>query len=453
MPSIRRQDDDAFHPSPSGKALAGVPLHSEVPSRSGSLSHSDDVLSNSANVNIDVMDPGFYSEMSAATLQGWPSHKAISSLRTAHSERRNEDATGAYLVTGSGQPSRNELRSANSLPTSIPTMSSRTRQATAETRDTSELDVVLDACVRVSQNPVRADDPQLKVARFIIAPSELSGKSSLKEARATQNEGVMSPGPILPSASMQLCTQPHHTATPPASQNIPPIPAAREARKGPPLSLSKTATPITSPQTPGQTAASSVTSSPPQPASPNALGGVQPRGGQLIAVISEELPEKRGPRPPPGKLGVPIANERSPSGASTEASNNARDKLIGTQPLPLDLRHPLATAEGVEGQVGMVEVEMAVEVEMVAEVEKVVEVEMVAEVVEAEMEAEVEATAAMGNLVNLVGVGNQGGMGNQDVVGVVGMENPDGVGSQDEVESQDTAGQKRMDPRNQIQKR
>jgi len=93
-------------------------------------------------------------------------------------------------------------------------MSSRARQATAERRDTSELDVVPDAWVGClpTQNPVRADDLQLEVARFTIAPSESYGKSSLKEAWETQNEGVMSPAPILPSASMQLCTQPYHTA-------------------------------------------------------------------------------------------------------------------------------------------------------------------------------------------------------------------------------------------------
>ncbi|KAH9961956.1 hypothetical protein BC827DRAFT_1376069 [Russula dissimulans] len=77
----------------------------------------------------------------------------------------------------------------------------------------------------------------------------------------------------------------------------------------------------------------------------SALGGVQPGGGLLRrpeAVVIVE-PSEGEPRPP-GKLGVPIVNERSPSGASTEASNNARDKPIRTQPLPVELQHPLSTA-------------------------------------------------------------------------------------------------------------
>ncbi|KAH9961962.1 hypothetical protein BC827DRAFT_249181 [Russula dissimulans] len=219
--------DDTLRPSPSGNALSDVP-----PLSLSSSPHSSDVaVSGSVNINrnvIDMADPGSHPGRNvAAELQEQPSHEEIG--RSTLSGEHNWDATDASSpTTAIGQrsqekpPSKNPLRGAETKPP----------QTAAES---SEPDVKLNVRPGDSQTeaPTGADNPQW----VISGPVGLARSYSISEPRAMQD------GPISSLPSMQLGIQPRPTATPPASQNIPSIPAAQVSGSDPALGLPKTTSP------------------------------------------------------------------------------------------------------------------------------------------------------------------------------------------------------------------
>jgi hypothetical protein len=176
-----------------------------------------DVMSNSTNISSQsrtkLTDLGSRQATSRPTVQGRPSYAAIA-RKAISNERLDSAASDSPGSASSRQPQTKEARPADIRSTSIPAAVPRDRQATAQRRDISELDVKHDAQSRAGQvspriavvfqlviltndplqPPANADNTR-NVAHPTSSPMAPDISTS-KEAHAAKREGV-SPFPHL----------------------------------------------------------------------------------------------------------------------------------------------------------------------------------------------------------------------------------------------------------------
>ena len=249
MNSSSRPFNNTFQPpSFPESALPGAEPQSGESSSSGAFSRSSDVASNFENWprnNNEMTDLGSHRQIRGATLQARLSYDTIGRkvLLDVHDEG---GVASADPASASGPRLQREPLPADSLPAAIPSTSSRGRQGTALHRETRELGVDPGARSphdRVSPAPTRpralnlscspppqlasgADNPQRAPARP-ISTSKSYGAPSRREARAVQDEGLASPGPISSSTSMQPHMRPRPSVIPPITPVTLTVPPSR----------------------------------------------------------------------------------------------------------------------------------------------------------------------------------------------------------------------------------
>ncbi|KAF8476411.1 hypothetical protein DFH94DRAFT_759052 [Russula ochroleuca] len=153
-----------------------------------------DVMSNSTNISSQsrtkLTDLGSRQATSRPTVQGRPSYAAIA-RKAISNERLDSAASDSPGSASSRQPQTKEARPADIRSTSIPAAVPRDRQATAQRRDISELDVKHDAQSRAGQPPANADNTR-NVAHPTSSPMAPDISTS-KEAHAAKREGSFPP--------------------------------------------------------------------------------------------------------------------------------------------------------------------------------------------------------------------------------------------------------------------